>query len=119
MHTRTIHCLTFYNANVSVLTSLVDHFAIDLDAVIVVFVVVPMFLHVLLVLGVSQVCQNYEYGPEGTNIQKIKNGVDYGMEMDSYKSRILDGVLMRSGTKTKTHELVSQIASVNASIFLY
>jgi hypothetical protein len=28
--------------------------------------------------------------------------VGYGMEMDSYKSPILDGVLMGSGTKTKS-----------------
>ncbi len=30
--------------------------------------------------------------------------------MDSYKSRILDGVLMGSGNKTKSYEPVSQIA---------
>jgi hypothetical protein len=44
-------------------------------------------------------------------------GVGYGMEMDSHKSRILDGVLMGSGTKTKLYEPVSQIACVIVSIF--
>jgi hypothetical protein len=39
------------------------------------------------------------------------------MEMDSYKSRILDGVLMGSGTKMKSHEPVLQIACVSVSIF--
>ncbi len=39
------------------------------------------------------------------------------MEMDSYKSRILDGVLVGSGTKTKSYKPVSQIAFVSVSIF--
>jgi hypothetical protein len=41
----------------------------------------------------------------------------YGMEIDMFKSRILDGVLMGSGTKTKSYEPVSQIACVIVSIF--
>jgi hypothetical protein len=44
-------------------------------------------------------------------------GVGYGMEMDSYKSQILDGVLMGSGTKTKLYKPVSQIACASVSIF--
>ncbi len=40
----------------------------------------------------------------------------YGMEMDSYKSRILDGVLVQ---KQKSYEPVSQIACVSVSIFWY
>ena len=39
------------------------------------------------------------------------------MDMDLYKSRILDGVLLGSGTKTKLYEPVSQIACVSVSIF--
>jgi hypothetical protein len=31
----------------------------------------------------------------------------YGMGMDSYKSQILDGILMGSGTKTKLYKPVS------------
>ncbi len=42
-----------------------------------------------------------------------------GMEMDSYKSQISDGVLMGSGTKTKSYEPVSQIACVRVSMFWY
>ncbi len=49
----------------------------------------------------------------------LNEGVGYGMEMDSYKSQILDSVLMSSGTKTKLYKLVSQIACVSVSIFLY
>jgi hypothetical protein len=45
------------------------------------------------------------------------HGVGYGMEMDLYMSRILDGVLMGSCTKTKLNELVSQIACICVSIF--
>jgi hypothetical protein len=41
-------------------------------------------------------------------------GVGYGMEMDSYKSQILDGVLVR--TKMKFYEPLSQIACVGVSI---
>ncbi len=40
------------------------------------------------------------------------------MEMDSYKSQILDGVLMGSGTKTKSYKPVSQIACVSVSVYL-
>ncbi len=39
------------------------------------------------------------------------------MDMDSYKSRILNGFLMGSGTKTKSYKPVSQIACVSVSIF--
>ncbi len=39
------------------------------------------------------------------------------MEMDLYKSRILDGVLISSGTKTKLYEPVSQIACFCVLIF--
>ncbi len=42
-----------------------------------------------------------------------------GIEIDSYKSRILDGALMGSGTKMKLYELVSQIARGSVSIFWY
>jgi hypothetical protein len=40
----------------------------------------------------------------------------YGMEMDSYKSQILDGVLVQ---KMKSYEPVSQIACVSVSFFWY
>ncbi len=46
-----------------------------------------------------------------------QKGVGFGMEMDSYKSQILDGVLMGSGTKTSSFEPVSQIACVSVLIF--
>ncbi len=42
-----------------------------------------------------------------------------GIEMDLYKSQISDGVLMGSGTKTKSYKPVSQIACVSVSIVCY
>jgi hypothetical protein len=48
-----------------------------------------------------------------------KRGWLSGMEVDSDKSRILDGVLMGSGTKANSYELVSQIACISVSIFWY
>jgi hypothetical protein len=35
--------------------------------------------------------------------------------MDSYKSRISDGILIGSGTKTKPYEPMSQIACISVS----
>ncbi len=44
----------------------------------------------------------------------------YGMEMDSYKSQISDGVMMGlAGTKMKSYKPVSQIACASVSFFLY
>ncbi len=40
-------------------------------------------------------------------VKNIRIGVGHGMEMDLYKSRILDGVLMGFGTKTKLYKPVS------------
>jgi hypothetical protein len=45
-------------------------------------------------MGAPLHCYTGKGGPEG---------VGYGMEMDSYKPRILDGVLNVSGTKTKLY----------------
>ncbi len=51
--------------------------------------------------------------------KRMKQGWLSGLEMDSYKSQILDGVLMGSGTKTKSYEPVSQIECISVSIFWY
>ncbi len=69
-----------------------------------------MYISIVHALTISSFCFSCSCG------RSYKKGVGYGMEMDSYKSQISDGVLVQ---KTTSYKLVSQIACVSVSFFWY